>query len=145
MMSESKSSETNIPVFGVADPAIQYVSRPAAYAVIMDQKERIASVKGTSGYLPGGGSLSDETPEQTVAREVREELARDVRIICQIGEAVQYFYADGHNYRMEATFFEAEFASEASGAGERELRWLESEELEQSFFHQCHAWATGQI
>ena len=96
-------------------------------------------------FLPGGGSLSGETPEQTVAREVREELARGVRIIRQIGEAVQYFYADGHNYRMKAMFFEAEFASEASGAGEHELYWLESEELEQSFFHQCHAWAAGQI
>jgi len=156
MVSESKSRiqldpvgglepANAIRVFGAADPAIQYVSRAAAYAVIIQQK-RIAAVTTTSGYfLPGGGSQSGETPEETVAREVREELARDVRIIRQIGEGIQYFYADGNNYRMEAIFFEAEFASEASGIGEHELYWLEPEALLHGFFHQSHAWAVGLI
>lgn len=134
----------NYRVIGVA--IYEYVARQAAYAVIVDQKRRIAAVKGTGKYfLPGGGSLPDETHEQTVAREIREELAREVRIVRRIGEAVQYFYAGGHNYRMEAMFFQAEFASEPSGAGEHELYWLASGEFDQGFFHQCHAWAAGQI
>ena len=64
------------PVFGFENPDIEYEPRPAAYAVITDRQGRIAAVKGTRvGYfLPGGGSLSDETAEQTVAHEVREEL-----------------------------------------------------------------------
>jgi 8-oxo-dGTP pyrophosphatase MutT (NUDIX family) len=40
-------------------------------------------VKGTSGkfFLPGGGSLPEETAEETVRREIREELARSVRLM----------------------------------------------------------------
>lgn len=140
------STQATIPVFGNVNPASEYVPRPAAYAVIVDQKRRIAAVKGTDRYfLPGGGSLSGETAEQTVVREVREELAREIRIVREIGAAVQYFYADAQHYRMEATFFEVEFASDATGAGEHELYWLDSEELAGAMFHECHCWAVTRL
>jgi 8-oxo-dGTP diphosphatase len=133
-------------VFGTLNPDVEYKPRPAAYAVIRDGSGRIAAVKGSGGYfLPGGGSLAGETREQTVAREVREELAREVRIVRRIGEVVQYFCADGQDYRMEAVFFAAEFASEASGVGEHELYWLEREQLQRAFFHKSHAWACEQL
>jgi 8-oxo-dGTP pyrophosphatase MutT (NUDIX family) len=139
-----RSGLTQIPVFGSPDPAIEYRPRQAAYALIKDPKGRVAAVKGHSRYfLPGGGSLPGETPEGTVHREVREELGRDVRIARRIGEAVQYFFAEGQHYRMRAVFFAAEFISEAAGAREHELHWLEPKELERAFFHQSHAWAAS--
>jgi len=125
---------------------VEYKPRQAAYAVIIDPQGRIATVKANSGYfLPGGGSLAGETPEQTIKREIREELARDILIVRQIGEAVQYFYADGQHYRMEAIFFVVEFISEATGVGEHELEWLESREIKGDFFHQSHAWAVHEL
>ena len=141
-----RSDQPPVPVFGSLNPAIGYTPRRAAYAVITDPGGMIATVKGSFGYfLPGGGSLPGETPEQTVRREVREELAREVRIVRQIGEAIQYFYADGRQYRMEATFFAAEFSSDAGGVGEHELYWLDKAEMEGAFFHGSHAWAGCQI
>ena len=134
------------PVFGSLNPAIEYKPRQAAYAVITDPKGRIATVKANSGYfLPGGGSLAGETAEQTIKREVKEELGREVRIVSQIGEAVQYFYADGQHYRMEAIFFAAEFISEAMGVCEHELEWVELRGMEGEFYHQSHAWAVCQL
>ena len=125
---------------------IEYNLRRAAYAVIIGPNGRIAVVKGNSGYfLPGGGSLPAERPEQTLRREVREELAADVRIVRRIGEAVQYFYADEQHYRMEAVFFEAEFNREGGGGGEYELCWLGREEIERGFYHLSHAWASCQV
>ena len=141
-----QSDESSIPVFGSHSPAIECTPRRAAYAVITDPKGRLAAVKGKSGYfLPGGGSLPTETPEQTLRREVNEELATEVRIVRRIGEAIQYFYADGQHYRMEAAFFAVEFSSDASGAGEHELYWLEPEEVERAFYHPSHAWAGRQV
>jgi 8-oxo-dGTP pyrophosphatase MutT (NUDIX family) len=69
--------------------------------------------------LPGGGSLPGETPEQTLVREVREELARGVRLVTQIGTARQFFYAaeDDCHYDILAVFFLAEFPDEPSGRG----------------------------
>ncbi|MFN7929933.1 MAG: NUDIX domain-containing protein [Blastocatellia bacterium] len=134
------------PEFGTMNPALAYTPRRAAYVVILDAERRVAAVKGKRHYfLPGGGSLPDETPEQTVVRETREELARELGNLRQIGQAVQYFFADETHYRMEAVFFAAEFAGEATGEGEHRLEWLDAEQVVTGFFHQCHVWAINQL
>lgn len=134
------------PTFGTMNPALAYTPRRAAYVVISNAEGQVAAVKGKRHYfLPGGGSLPDESPTQTVVREVREELARELRNLQQIGQAVQYFFADETHYRMEAVFFVAEFAGEATGAGEHQLEWLDAEQAAAGFFHPCHVWASAQL
>jgi 8-oxo-dGTP pyrophosphatase MutT (NUDIX family) len=133
-------------VFGSIVEGATYISRPAAYAVIQRASKDFAVVKTRRGYfLPGGGSLPGERPEETVHREVREELARKVRIIRKMGTAVQYFPADGRHYRMEAVFFAAEFTGELPGLGEYPLHWIDPNASEGAFFHPCHQWAVGQL
>jgi 8-oxo-dGTP pyrophosphatase MutT (NUDIX family) len=128
--------------FGNILAGIKYQERPAAYALITDGEGRIAAVQGRRGYfLPGGGSLPEEKPEETIARELREELARGVRIIFKIGEAVQYFSAGDEHYRMTALFYVAEFTGEQEGAAEYDLHWLNIKEVEETFFHECQKWA----
>jgi 8-oxo-dGTP pyrophosphatase MutT (NUDIX family) len=82
-------------IFGTPEPDIQHTERRAAYAVIISNDSRVAMVKGVhrggDRFLPGGGSLPEEAPEDTVTREVREELARDVRLLSKIGAVIQYF------------------------------------------------------
>ena len=108
----------------------------------------VAAVRGTAGMigLPGGGSLPGETPEETLRREVREELARSVRLVRKLGDATQFFYAaDEHcHYKMLGAFFLAEFPDEPNGQGEHELFWLPVAEAAGAFFHECHAWAARQ-
>lgn len=128
--------------FGTVTPNVEYRNRPAAYAVIFDADGRVAVVKGERGYfLPGGGSLPHETPEETVRREVREELGSEVFIRRRIGEAIQYFSADDVDYRMHANFFRAELNGDPIGSGEYKLEWLKMDQIEELFFHQCHVWA----
>ena len=93
--------------------------------------------------LHGGGSLPGETPEETLRREGREELARSVRLVRKIGEATQFFYAadDDCHYKMLGVFFLAELPDEPDGHGEHELFWLPLDEAARAFFHECHAWA----
>jgi 8-oxo-dGTP diphosphatase len=128
--------------FGTGTPDVEYRNRPAAYAVIFDAAGRVAVVKGERGYfLPGGGSLSNETPEETIRREVREELGSEVLIRRPIGEAIQYFSADDVDYRMHASFFRAELVGEPGEIREYELEWLKLSQIGELFFHQCHVWA----
>ena len=133
--------------FGRRESHVRYTLRRAAYVVVR-AGDRVAMVKsGTKHFLPGGGSGPCETPEETVVREVSEELARGVRLLCKIGEAVQYFYADAddRHYRMLAHFFTGEFTDEPSaGAPEHELVWLPVRQAEHACFHACHAWAVRQ-
>ena len=135
-------------IFGSPELNIQYTERRAAYVVIVGSDGKIAMVKGRQKYfLPSGGSLPDEAPEDTVAREVSEELARGVRLIRSLGEATQYFYStdDNRHYKMRAAFFVGEFTDEPiADAAEHELSWLVDTEVEQASFHACHAWAVRQ-
>jgi 8-oxo-dGTP pyrophosphatase MutT (NUDIX family) len=138
----------DIATFGVCQPGATYSDRPSAYAVVAGEKGTVAAVKGTSGrfFLPGGGSLPGETAEETVRREVREELARGVRLIRPLGAATQFFYAadDGRHYKMAAVFFLAEFSDGPTGQGEYDLSWLPLAEAEAALFHRSHAWAVRQ-
>ncbi len=138
-------------VFGAKKPGVSYAERRATYAVIMNDG-RVATVESQQKhFLPGGGSLAGEASEDTIVREVGEELARSVRLIRKLDEVVQYFYsaADDRHYEMRATFFIAEFTNElrddGNRKGENELCWLSRAEAERAFFHECHAWAIRQV
>jgi len=140
------TNDPDILIFGAPDPALEYEPRRAAYAVIADGQGRVAGVLARYGhFLPGGGSLEGEGPEQTIEREVMEELGRRVRILRRLGEAVQYFTGEEKSYRMEATFFAAEFVGAGVGPAEHELDWIGPDEAERVFYHQCHAWAARQL
>lgn len=80
--------------FGEKIPGQEYCVRPGAYAVLFDSDRRIAVIETKKGYyLPGGGSEADETPEQTLIREIREECGFTILIGEILGEAVEYVYA----------------------------------------------------
>ncbi len=136
-------------IFGVPEPHVRYTERRAAYVVIVNQAHQVATVKPQQKhFLPGGGALPGEAPAATVVREVREELARNVRLLRKLGAVIQYFYAttDDRHYKMQATLFAGEFTAEpCAGASEHELHWLPVAEAEQACFHACHAWAIRQV
>jgi len=131
-------------VFGSIKPNVQYVERRAAYVVIIHEGRVAVVNSGQTHFLPGGGSLPGERPEETVVREVHEELGRRVRLLNALGEATQYFYSSTENrhYKMLAVYFTGEFMDDpCDQIGEHELDWLVPAEAEQACFHPCHAWA----
>lgn len=65
----------------------EYDTRLAAYALLVDEQERVLLTwwngegRWTPGWsLPGGGVEYDETVEEAVVREVREESGYDVEV-----------------------------------------------------------------
>jgi len=134
-------------IFGFPEPNVQHKERQAAYVVIITDGN-VATVKSKEKhFLPGGGSLHGEPFEDTIVREVYEELGRGVRLIRMLGEAIQYFYSadDDRHYKMRAAFFAGEFTGEPCGrTGEHQLYWLPMAQAGQACFHECHAWAISQ-
>ena len=103
-----------------------------------------AAPRECGGYwLPGGGAHPGEGAEDTLRRELREELGYEIRIGARLGEAIQVFHAadEGRWFEMTATFFFAEFDGAPSSAAEHEVCWLDAARHPDAFFHACHAWA----
>jgi 8-oxo-dGTP diphosphatase len=111
--------------------------------VIAQKDGSVAAVRGRRGwFLPGGESLPDESPEETVAREVLEELGRDVNVLGGIGEGIQYFYSSDDScwYRMTAVFFAGELLG-AERPHEASWAWTDPRANAPQFFPPCHVWA----
>ena len=141
------------PVFGAAPTGVVCHPRRTAYAIISNPAGAVASIctalqDGTRRYwLPGGEIEENESPEQAVVREVREELGRTLHTLGRVGEAVQFFYAGNEDrwYEMRAIFIRATFGNERTGDGERELHWFDVHRHAELFFHACHAWAATRV
>jgi len=131
---------TGLPEFGVATDGA--VPRHAAYALVRDERGRFLAVRGRRGlFLPGGGCEGDESPEQALARELREETGRELVECAYRSTAIQHFTADGiSSYRMKAVFYAAVLGDQL-GEPEGEVLWVDPAAADDSWYHACHAWA----
>lgn len=137
---------SGVPVFGNKIVGQSYIERPGAYAVIQDDDGLIATVRvETAFFLPGGGSLLGETPQETLHREVMEECGRGIQICREIGEAMEYLYAPKHGvyYQIHSTFFNALFThGEVLEHEEKHtLVWLSTIEATKRLQRPGQAWA----
>lgn len=133
-------------VFGVQQPGVRYTLRRAAYAVILDERLRVACVQEESGrFLPGGGLEAGETDLEAVHREVLEECGRSVDVIRTLGRVVQFFVSPrGEPYQLHAAFFAGRFGPVAIPQAADAVEWWPAVPEPPAFFHACHGWAVRQ-
>jgi kynurenine formamidase/8-oxo-dGTP pyrophosphatase MutT (NUDIX family) len=126
-----------LPLFGAKVPGIEYHLRPGAYALVFDAQGRVALVNEDGDwYLPGGGLEGDETPEQALHREVREECSCGVEIEGAFDQALEFLETRaGRRLEVLAHFFRARFV------GEPTARWLEPEEACELVRRRSDVWA----
>ena len=135
------------PVFGNHNPDLPYRRRAGAYAVIFDERGKFAAVRGiTKLFLPGGGIEPNESLEEALAREVREECAREAVIGQFLGSAIQYFSErDGsQHWEFHCSYFAAQFGAPLDNEPEHELLWLELGEADKLAFD-VHRWGVKQL
>jgi 8-oxo-dGTP diphosphatase len=129
--------EPTPPSFGTKLPGAEYKPRPGAYALVFDSTGRVAIVhEENDWYLPGGGIEAGETPEQALAREVREECACGVSIARLFGDAIEFLVTrSGRHLEVRARYFHATFL------GTPTAHWLTPEEASTLVRRRSDAWA----
>lgn len=92
---------------GQPDPLLQYADRPTVKVVVINNDLVLLLNKG---LLPGGGVDEDETNQDTIHRELQEELGITVNNIVEIGTVIQYrnflrkrYVIDGYVARLTST------------------------------------------
>lgn len=144
MMSEA------IPQFGEQRGDVTYVDRPGIYAVIQDERGRIAVVTAGEGYfLPGGGIAAGESEAQAMSREALEECGNDARILRPIGRADQRCTTrSGRFFNKRCTYVEAEFGPgpfSAPTEPEHVLLWLDPAAALEHLTLESDVWALQQV
>lgn len=116
-----------------------YVLVPAAGALIRDDEGRVLLVRHVDGpwQLPGGAIDPDESPEDAVCRECREEASIEVRPFRIAGAfggpSYRSRYANGDEVGIVAIVYEAEIVSGSPQPGDDETQdvgWFRRAELE---------------
>jgi len=134
-----------MPVFGTRLPGCRYRVRPSAYAVIRDENGRVAVVRAARGwFLPGGGIEADETAEQAVERETREECGLVIQTHGIIGNATEIVHSPAGTSGVDkvSVFFNALITSvSVATEPDHELVWLRPGEAVSRLSHKSHRWA----
>jgi 8-oxo-dGTP diphosphatase len=133
--------------FGSEDAGRSYRLRPGGYAVIRNPRGEVAVVRTPEGmFLPGGGQLPGESPEQAAIRETAEEVGlRIVLGVCLgVADQLKFSATEGGHLRKRCTFF---VAQELDGAREPpiepdyELLWLPAAEAAARLSDESQRWA----
>lgn len=137
-------------VFGQKEPGADYISRFGAYVVIPNEHQQVILVQAPNGafFLPGGEIEPGESKEQTIKRELVEEVGFAGKIASYLGEAVDYFYSRHREtyYHHPAYFY---LMTDWQKIGEpteqhNQLSWHTSEEAIHLLKRGSHAWAVKQ-
>jgi 8-oxo-dGTP diphosphatase len=132
------------PVFGSREEGRVYVVRPSAYALVRNPAGEVAVVETPVGcFLPGGGADADETPEETIRREGKEECGFVLAPRGLIGLAVENCYSiqERKYFEKRCVFYEAEITERHHATEpDHHLHWVGAERAIEMLFHESHRW-----
>jgi 8-oxo-dGTP diphosphatase len=125
------------------------VVRPSAYAVIRNDRGEFAVVKAPDGvFLPGGGIVPGESPEQAVGREALEECGFTLRLGRRVAHAIQLAESVSEKafFEKQCTFFEASVVAQGSPTEPgHELIWAPPALAASLLSHESHRWVVGVV
>ena len=135
------------PTFGNRLPDVHYVRRPGAYALITNSDAELALVeKHGNFFLPGGGSQPGELLEETLTRELREELAWEISVGSRLGAAIQNLVDDGGiHYELRPTYYITTHTGRFNLTPEHSPSWRTPDQAIRLLHRPCDAWAVSEF
>ena len=134
------------PIFGNKLDGINYIDRPGAYALIVNDDQQIAVIETGNGFfLPGGGMDPGETELEALKRELQEETGYQVFVLSQAGTAFEYINGvrEDQYYRIRSSFYKVQLGPKTMEGIEKDHRlvWLSREAAIKCLSRQSQVWA----
>jgi 8-oxo-dGTP pyrophosphatase MutT (NUDIX family) len=102
-----------------------------SYGGVVVRGDEVAAIvpRGKRGTiaLPKGGAEDGEAPEETAAREVREETGLVARVRAPLGDVTYHYRRSGRRIRKTVSFFLLEYVEGSTDDHDHEVteaRWL---------------------
>ncbi|MBN2899898.1 MAG: NUDIX domain-containing protein [Clostridia bacterium] len=127
-----------------------YMKRIGAYGLLLDERQNLAVIKTSTGYfLPGGGLEENETLEDCLVREFREEISMEIEIDRKISVLSYFFYSTTYDQHMksEGHFYQCTYKRdlEMESEADHELLWLEQNQAKELLFLENQRAAVHQL
>ncbi len=128
--------------FGTPLAGTTYTDRPGAYAVAVIEGRVLVVETPMGSFLPGGGVMGNETPEETLRREVDEETGYSIVALRRLGSARQIV---GGRINKVETFFIVDLTgqgvAQAKPEPDHRPRWVSVEEAILGLREEAQVWA----
>ena len=137
------------PQFGDFSPGQVHHERPGAYGIaIGDHGLLLVVTVGDLVALPGGGLEPNETFEEGLLREFREETGYRVGLLECVGQAGQYVYArkEQTHYNKICRFYRVALmgGQERRLESDHHLCWISLDDAARALTEEAHRWAVQQ-
>ena len=137
-------------VFGEKLSGQTYVDREGVYAIILNDKNEVATIRLPHGYfLPGGGLEGTESKEACLRRECLEELGWEIEINQFVCKASNYYYSMYRDLYLHSRghFYLATYLEQVAQPIEHdhELVWMSLEDCLSQLHLDHQAWAIKQV
>ena len=134
--------------FGQRIAGIRYQDRPGAYGLALGTNGLLVVSVGELFALPGGGLEADESFEEALVREYREETGYQVRIRTDLGIAHQYVHSANEQayYNKICRFYRVELVGARQSAEDKDhaVHLLPVGDALGKLSEEAHRWAVTQ-
>lgn len=135
--------------FGKKIDTKKYLNRIGAYAIIIDEYDRVVTVKTKKGNFLIGGGLDDlESHESCIIRESLEETGFSVKVKELICKTDTYCYIDSSNtyFHPISYFYLTEIQSKVQKPIENDhkFEWINKSDIDAKMYLEHQVWAIKQ-
>lgn len=121
------------------NPKIKYKERKCAYAMICDGNGNVAITNDGKYFFFGGGTEENETPLETLNREMIEETGYKLKDVKLFDNIISYEYNSSRGYlKIDATIYTAKFDEKVCEPIETDhpILWGKPEEHIDNMYHE---------
>lgn len=121
------------------NPKIKYTERKCAYAMVCDGNGNIAITNDGKYFFFGGGTEGNETPIETLSREMIEETGYKLKDVELFDNIISYEYNSSRGYlKIDATIYTAKFDEKVCEPIETDhpILWGKPEEHIDNMYHE---------